>query len=64
MFTGYEGDHTDLLVRYMLAMTPEEQRRLMGMSAGAIKATASVSRGDGNLANSTNPAGGLLARAH
>jgi hypothetical protein len=29
-FKGYEGDHADLLVRYMFQMTPEEQRALMG----------------------------------
>lgn len=28
---NYAGDHAELLVRYMLAMTPEEQRRLIGM---------------------------------
>jgi cytochrome c551/c552 len=29
-FKGYEGDHADLLVRYMFQMTPEEQRALIG----------------------------------
>ena len=28
------GDQADLLVRYMFEITPEEQRRLIGMSAG------------------------------
>ena len=28
---GYTGDHAQLLVRYMLEMTPQEQRRLIGM---------------------------------
>jgi len=27
---GYTGDHADLLVRYMLQLTPEEQRSLVG----------------------------------
>jgi hypothetical protein len=40
LFAGYTGDHADLLVRYMLEITPEEQRRLMGMSAGAMKAAS------------------------
>ncbi len=38
LFKGYGGDHADLLVRYMFEITPEEQRRLVGMSAGALKA--------------------------
>jgi hypothetical protein len=29
-FHGYTGDHANLLVRYMLQMTPEEQRMLLG----------------------------------
>jgi cytochrome c2 len=29
-FQGYTGDHADLLVRYMLQLTPEEQRSLIG----------------------------------
>jgi hypothetical protein len=28
-FQGYTGDHASLLVRYMLQMTPEEQRNLL-----------------------------------
>ncbi len=27
---GYQGDHADLLVRYMFTLTPEEQRLLLG----------------------------------
>ena len=35
-FQGYTGDHADLLVRYMLQLTPEEQRSLIGRTpAGA-----------------------------
>ena len=29
-FQGYTADHADLLVRYMLQLTPEEQRALIG----------------------------------
>jgi hypothetical protein len=28
---NYTGDHAQLLVRYMLQMTPDEQRHLIGM---------------------------------
>ena len=27
---GYQGDHADLLVRYMFTLTPEEQHLLLG----------------------------------
>lgn len=37
IFQGYEKDHADLLVRYMFQITPEEQRRLIGMG-GAQRA--------------------------
>jgi hypothetical protein len=30
IFQGYTKDHADLLVRYMLQLSPEEQRRLLG----------------------------------
>jgi len=29
VFAGYQKDHVDLLVRYMLQLTPEEQQRLI-----------------------------------
>lgn len=64
IFAGYDGDQADLLVRYMFSITPEEQRRLVGMSTGAVKSAASVSRSDGNLARLQVPTGQLLARAH
>jgi cytochrome c551/c552 len=64
MFAGYEGDQAELLVRYMFAITPEEQRRLVGMSAGAMKSTASVVENDKRFARFESPAGTLLARAH
>ncbi len=40
LFTGYTRDHADLLVRYMFELTPEEQRRLIGMSAAGMKAAS------------------------
>jgi cytochrome c551/c552 len=39
-FSKYNGDHADLMVRYLLEITPEEQRRLQGSSP---KSTASTS---------------------
>jgi hypothetical protein len=40
-FAGYPQDHADLLVRYMFQITPQEQRRLLGMG-GAEGGVASV----------------------
>ena len=37
----YKHDHADLLVRYMLLLTPEEQRRLLATSPVQPAATAS-----------------------
>ena len=34
-FQGYAGDHASLLVRYMLQLTPEEQRTLLGRTPAA-----------------------------
>jgi hypothetical protein len=61
IFAGYQGDHTDLLVRYMFSMTPEEQRRLVGMSAGAVGTTTSFG---GPPAQRPFRAGPTVARAH
>jgi cytochrome c551/c552 len=36
LFKGYDGDQPELLVRYLFEITPEEQHRLMGMSAGMM----------------------------
>ena len=41
----YHRDHADLLVRYMLQMTPEEQRRLLGTSPARPAAAAAQARG-------------------
>ena len=40
IFAGYTGDQAELLVRYMFEITPEEQRRLVGM--GAVRTAAAV----------------------
>jgi cytochrome c551/c552 len=37
IFKSYDGDYPELLVRYMFEITPAEQQRLMGMSAGMLK---------------------------
>lgn len=66
IFGGYAGDQADLLVRYMFELTPDEQRRLMGMSAGA---TASATRdpdtdaGKRTSALRPNPVA-MLVKAH
>jgi hypothetical protein len=41
-FRDYRGNHTDLLVRYMFTLTPEEQRLLLGR-----RPTASAGSGSG-----------------
>jgi hypothetical protein len=45
IFSGYAGDQADLLVRYMFEITTGEQRRLMEMSAGLMKAVAPETKG-------------------
>jgi hypothetical protein len=73
IFKGYDGDHPELLTRYLFEITPEEQRRLMGMSASMLKTSenrsgsgagfgpartlAPARRGNINLTS-------LLAKAH
>ncbi len=37
---AYEGDHVNLLVRYMFQITPDEQRKLAGAGGGASAAAA------------------------
>jgi len=34
-FQGYDQDHTKLLVRYIFALSPEEQRKVSGMMRSA-----------------------------
>jgi hypothetical protein len=36
----YQGDHAQLLVRYMFLMSPDEQRRLLASSPAAPAAAA------------------------
>lgn len=36
IFKGYNGDQADLLVRYLLELTPQEQQRLIQMSGGKL----------------------------
>ena len=43
IFKGYDGDQPELLVRYLFEITPEEQRRLMGLSADML-GTAEIRR--------------------
>lgn len=42
-FQGYDKDHTKLLVRYMMQLTPEEQRRVAGMMGRGGAAPAKTS---------------------
>jgi len=64
IFTGYGGDHAELLVRYMFEITPEEQRRLMGMSAGAMKAAALPATPKVASRLSTPPVGLAMLKDH
>jgi cytochrome c551/c552 len=45
----YQHDHAQLLVRYMLQMTPEEQRQLLATSPVAPAAAASTAQTRGSL---------------
>jgi len=64
MFAGYTGDQADLLVRYMFEITPEEQRRLIGMSAGMVASgTGSAGAGNSSASRGRGPMA-TLARAH
>jgi len=38
IFEGYHGDHSELLARYLLQLTPAEQQRLIQMSGGNLNA--------------------------
>ena len=57
IFKGYDGDQPDLLTRYLFEITPEEQRRLVGMSAGLLKTSENHSgSGAGFPAHATTSA--------
>jgi len=66
IFGGYAGDQADLLVRYMFEITPDEQRRLMGMSTGAVAPGGGNPGADpGKNTSSLRPGSvATLARAH
>ncbi len=40
VFQGYEGDHADLLMRYLFELTPAEQQQLIRMTGAGMNATA------------------------
>jgi len=40
VFHGYEGDHANLLMRYLFELTPAEQQRLIQMSGGSLNPAA------------------------
>jgi len=63
IFNGYEGDQADLLVRYMFEITPEEQRRLTGLSAGSMK-KASTEKRDERNSNVRAALIGMLVKSH
>ncbi len=62
LFKGYDGDQPELLVRYLFEITPEEQRRLMGMSAGMLKTSEVRSRKSGVRSQNEKPGGPLAAK--
>lgn len=57
-FQGYDKDHTKLLVRYMMQLTPEEQRR-----AGAAMRSAPAPRTTGQTRRNAPRSGSLPAAA-
>lgn len=63
IFNGYEGDQADLLVRYMFEITPEEQRKLTGLSASSMKKASTEKRGkpDSNIRAALI---GMLVKSH
>ncbi|MDP9267611.1 MAG: cytochrome c [Acidobacteriota bacterium] len=62
-FQGYEGDHTKLLVRYMMQLTPEEQRRVAGMMGRASAAPAPSAKKTGAGAAPASRPGKAAKRA-
>lgn len=63
IFQGYNADQADLLVRYMFEITPEEQRRLAGMSAGALRQSTTERRAQPAVRGGTSLLGSLM-KAH
>ena len=62
IFKGYDGDQPELLVRYLFEITPEEQRRLMGMSAGTQSTSEVRSQESGVRSENEKPVGPLAAK--
>jgi hypothetical protein len=62
IFKGYEGDQPELLVRYLFEITPEEQRRLMDMSASLLKTAEVGSHKPGGRSKNINVGGPLVAK--
>ena len=63
IFNGYEGDQADLLVRYMFEITPDEQRRLTGLSASSMK-KASTEEKYKSKSNMRAALVGMLVKSH
>ncbi len=61
IFEGYTGDQADLLVRYMFEITPDEQRRLTGLSAASMKKTSNEA---GAKPKTQSILIGMLVKAH
>lgn len=73
IFKGYNADYTELLVRYMFELTPQEQQRLIQMSGGSLnpagtgKATTELRPGPIGVTPSTDgrtAPTSMLASAH
>ena len=60
-FNDYHRDHTDLLVRYMFQMTPDEQRRLM--STSPVATSSEPSSPPGKEPAAATPNGTKVSRA-
>ena len=55
-FSDYQGDHAQLLVRYMLQLTPDEQRRIASSSPPATGGRTDTGESKGTPAASTHHA--------
>jgi hypothetical protein len=62
IFAGYQKDQADLLVRYILEITPAEQRRLIGM--GGAAGGVALHQGGSNAAPAGMPLSATLMKAH
>ncbi len=69
IFKGYTGDHADLMVRYVLELTPQEQQRLIQMGGGKLnpapaKPATSELRGRSRKAGPGKTLVGMLEKVH